>query len=128
MSNSDDSLHTKLLEALEQSDSWRRQGRAKRILWLSQHQVPYGLISGPMDTMRVLGEARDCFVEGHYVASLVLAVAFIEHSLIDELQERNLAGGVSSFSAAIQRATENSVFPPDLLSRADELRKIRNPE
>jgi hypothetical protein len=127
MSHSANSLHSKLLKALEQSDNWRRQGRADRILWLSQHQVAYGLISGPMDTMRVLGEARDCFVEGHYVAALLLAVAFIEHTLIDELQERNVDGGVRNFETAIQRARESNLFPTDLLSRADGLRKIRNP-
>jgi hypothetical protein len=127
MSSSPDSLHARLLEALEQSDTWRRQGRAERIVWLSQHQVAYGVISGPMDTMRVLAEARDCFVEAHYVAALVLAVAFIEHALMDELQERNLDRRVGNLKVAIQRAADNSLFPSDLLSRAEGLRKIRNP-
>jgi hypothetical protein len=127
MSNSEDSLHGKLLEALEQSDNWRRKGRADRILWLSQHQIAYGLISGPMDTMRVLGETRDCFVEAHYVAALLLAVAFIEHTLIDELHARKLEGGVRNLKIAIQRAIENKLFPTALLSRANGLRKIRNP-
>ena len=127
MSSSPDSLHAKLLEALEQSDTWRRQGRAERIMWLSQHQVAYGVISGPMDTMRVLAEARDCFVEAHYVATLVLAIAFIEHTLMDELQERKLDRGVRTLGIGIQRAAENNLFPSDLLSRAQQLRKIRNP-
>ncbi len=76
-------------DALEQSDTWRRQGRAERITWLSQHQVAYGVISGPMDL--------------------------------------NLDRGVGNFKIAIQRAADNNVFPSDLLSRADGLRKIRNP-
>jgi hypothetical protein len=127
MSSSIDPLQAKLIKALEQSDSWGRQGRAERIMWLSQHQVAYGVISGPMDTMRVLAEARDCFVHGHCVAALVLAVAFVEHTLTDELEERKLDRGVGNFKTAIQRAGENHLFPSELLSRADGLRKIRNP-
>lgn len=127
MAESAESLRIKLLEALEQSDNWRRHGRADRILWLSKHQTAYGLISGPVDTMTVLGEARDCFVEGHYVAALLLGVAFIEHTLMDELKDRHLDSKVRNFADAIRHARENTLFPNDLLSRVDALRKIRNP-
>ncbi len=125
MSYCADLLYTELPEALEESDSGHK--RAERIVWLSQHQVPYGLISGPTDSMRLLREAGCCFVYGQYVATLVLAGTFIEHALVDALQRRNLAGRISSFKTAIQRAAEKSVFPTDLLARADELRKIWNP-
>jgi hypothetical protein len=119
--------YAKLLQALEQSDARRREGRAERILWLSQHQVSYEMISGPMDTMRLLSEARECFIDAHYVAVILLAVAFIEHSLIDELTEHNLLGQVSTLDSAIRAARKADLFSEKLLDRADALRKIRNP-
>jgi hypothetical protein len=58
---------------------------------------------------------------------LLLATAFIEHTLIDELRERHLADKFRTFYDAIRVARQNRVFPDDLLSRADQLRMIRNP-
>jgi len=127
MSDSDESLRTRLLVALGKSDVLRREGRADRIVWLRQHQIEGGLHVGLMDTMTVLGEAPACFIEGHYVAVLMLAVAFIEHTLMDELKARGFDGKVRNLGAAIERAEEMNVFPADLLTRATALRKIRNP-
>ena len=45
---------------------------------------------------------------------------------MDELQERKLDRRVRTLDIGIQRAAENNLFPSDLLSRAQELRKIRN--
>jgi hypothetical protein len=84
MTDCTDTFHAKLVDALEKSDALRRQGRAERIQWLSQHRESCSYF-GPMDTMRVLAEAGYCFVDGHYVATLLLAVAYIEHTLTDEL-------------------------------------------
>jgi hypothetical protein len=117
----------KLLEALERSDAWRRQGRAERIAWISEHDVAYELISGPMDTLRLLAEARECFVDAHYVATLILAVAYIEHTLMDELTERGFAAGVRTLEQAIKRSGHYDLFEKALLDRADKLRAIRNP-
>lgn len=116
-----------LLEALEQSDTWRRQGRAERITWIAKYDVAYELISGPMDTLRLLVEARECFVDAHYVATLVLAVAFIEHTLMDELTEKRISTGVRTLEQAIKRSAQYELFEKALLDRADRLRAIRNP-
>lgn len=120
-------FRSKLIAALVESDDMRRAGRADRIQWLSEHQNHGGLIQGPMDTLAVLHEARDCFVEGHYIAALLMAVAFIEHTIAGELIERDLAKYGISFIDSIKVAGEREVFPGDMLSRADRLREIRNP-
>jgi hypothetical protein len=120
-------FRSKLIAALVESDDMRRAGRADRIQWLSEYQIHGGMIQGPMDTLAVLGEARDCFVEGHYIAALLLAVAFIEHTIADELIERDFAEYGISFTNSIKVARERDVFPGDMLSRADRLREIRNP-
>lgn len=116
-----------LIAALVQSDEMRRSERADRILWLSKYQIPLGIVVGEMDTMAVLGEARGCFIEGHYIASLLMCVAFIEHTITDTLVERNLAKYGIRFVEAIKLAGNAGLFPLDMLSRADRLREIRNP-
>lgn len=119
--------HSKLIAALELSDEMRRSERAKRIEWLSAHQIPLGIVVGSIDSMAVLDEARDCFVEGHYIASLLLSVAFIEHTMTDKLVEHGLAKHGISLVDAIRLSSEEGLFSPEMLSGADRLRKIRNP-
>jgi hypothetical protein len=127
MSVTESTTHSNLVSALEQSDEMRRSERAERIEWLSTHQIPLGVVVGPMDSMAILGEARDCFIEGHYIASLLLCVAFIEHTITDELVEHGLARYGVSFVDAIRLSKDAGLFSPEMLSGADHLREIRNP-
>ena len=87
MKNAESIARSNLIAALVQSDEMRRSERADSILWLSKYQIPLAIVVGEMDTMAVLGEARDCFIEGHYIASLLMCVAFIEHTITDTLVE-----------------------------------------
>lgn len=117
-----------LIQALEQSDNWRRQERAERIRWASQYQVEFnGMISGSVEVISLLNEARDCFVEGHYIASLILATAVIEHLLSEELVSVGKAKYGLPFDKAIQVARDERLFPAEMLAHADALRVIRNP-
>lgn len=127
MAVTESTAHSDLVTALERSDEMRRSERAERIEWLSAHQIPLGVVVGPMDSMAVLGEARDCFIEGHYIASLMLSVAFIEHTMTDELVVRGRAKYGVSFVDAIRSSKEAGLFSPEMLSGADRLREIRNP-
>ena len=125
MSELDEALKPDLLRALAESDEHRRLGRANRILWVSAIRPQLSAVVGPLDTMTILNEARDCFIEGHYVATVLLATAFIEHTLVDELSEREL-GRPRAFSAALDAATENQLFPNELLSQTRDFSLIRN--
>ena len=125
MSELDKSPKADLLRALTVSDEHRRWGRADRILWVSAIRPQLGAAVGPLDTMTILNEARDCFIEGHHIATVLLATAFIEHILMDELSEREL-GRPRTFSAAVNAATENRLFPDELLSQTRDLSLIRN--
>ena len=117
-----------LIQALEQSDSLRRQERAERIRWLSPHQVEFnGLIGGSTELISLLMEARECFIEGHYIATLVLATAVIEHLLSSELTAYGKATYGLSFERAIKIATEEGLFTPEALAQAEKLRVVRNP-
>jgi len=115
-----------LIQALERSDNDRRPGRADRIRWAAQHDIA-GAFMGPTEAMNLLGEARECFVEGYYIATLVLATALIEHVISEELVSAGKAKYGISFERAIKLAQQEGLFPESLLETADLLRVLRNP-
>ncbi|GAA0887672.1 hypothetical protein [Rhodanobacter soli] len=116
-----------LIEALSSSDELSRGERATRIRWLSQHIPSVSGFIAPIEATVLMDEARQCFVNGQFVAALMLAASFIEHKLSDALRLKELINDSPSFACAIELAQTNQVFPPDLLHRTDLIRQIRNP-
>jgi len=116
-----------LLQALRQSDDERRPARADRIVWLSLHEPSVPVFMGRTETLQVLREAREAFIDGHFAAALLMAVSFIEHTLIEELQLLGHTKGSPALGKAIPMAKENKVFPADWLERAKTLSLRRNP-
>lgn len=116
-----------LIQALEWSDDDRRPARAERIRWVAQYDITGSIIMGPVEAMDLLREARECFVEGHYIATLMLATALIEHVISEELVSANKSKYGIPFEKAIRLAREETLFPAELLDSADRLRILRNP-
>ncbi|HRL74273.1 MAG TPA: hypothetical protein PK440_08420 [Candidatus Accumulibacter phosphatis] len=126
MNSAPDNMREKLLLALSESDAMRRSERANRIEWLSLHSASYPMIMGRAETLRLIEEARGTFTDGHFVATLFVAMAFIEHALVEELQLKGRTKGSPLFSQAIDMAIEVKLFPPDWLQRAKALSLRRN--
>ena len=80
-----------------------------------------------METMTILGEARETFINGHFVATMLLATAFIEHTVSEEVIEAGLATHGVSFAKALDLAEKHNLIPEGLLKRANTLRALRNP-
>lgn len=116
----------RLVAALVVSDEAHRKHRAERIVWLSSVQFLPQLVQGPLDTMSVLEEARVSFVNGQFIAAQLLAAAFLEHALIDELTERGLSKPGVSFQEALRLAADSSVFDPELIAKIERVRQLRN--
>jgi len=68
-------MREKVIAALEFSDNQRRNGRADRFAWLSRHNASAPIVMGRAETLRLMEEARCCFVDGHFVAALMVAMA-----------------------------------------------------
>lgn len=117
----------RLIQALEASDQRRREHRADRIEWLALYEVTPPVVIGRPETMHMLREAREVFVDGHFVAALMMAMSFIEHTVVEELQLLGHVSGSPTFAQAIERAKEKKTFPPDWLLRAKTLSLRRNP-
>lgn len=117
----------KLIGALRRSDSLRRNARADRIEWLSLHTNQPSFIAGRAETLQLLHEAHDTFVDGHFAGTLMIAMAVIEHTLVEDLQLQQLTQGSPTFAQAVSLAREKKLFPPDWLERATRLSHRRNP-
>ncbi|WP_412478375.1 hypothetical protein [Azonexus sp. IMCC34839] len=117
---------TRIINALEESDKLHREARARRILWVSEHKASFPVISGRPETLKLLSEAEDTLIDGHFVATLLLAMAFIEHTIIDELQLLDPVKGSPRFGEALKLADKQKVFPPDWIKRANTLSVRRN--
>lgn len=106
MNSAPDNMREKFLLALSESDAMRRSGRADRSEWLSLHSASHPMIFGRAETLRLIEEARGTFTDGHFVATLFVAMAFIEHTLIEELQLKARTKGSPLFER--QRETKGS--------------------
>lgn len=122
-----DEPRQELLKALSQSDAMRRDARADRIEWLSLHTNIPSFIAGRAETLQLLQETRETFVDGHFASALLTAMAVIEHILVEDLQLQRLTQGSPTFSQALSLANEKKLFPPDWLKRATRLSYRRNP-
>jgi hypothetical protein len=112
--------------ALEKRDSWTRPQRAARVRWLKQ-KLPGGM-GMPMDTMFVFNEATSSFIDGYFVATIVLSSAFAEHWIAGHLEARGLSKEASrGLDSCIQSARRLRMWPDLILDRLDYLRKVRNP-
>lgn len=110
--------HTSIHERLERYKFvWRKFGPSADML-----------LVGGIPAMLALYELRLCFIEGHYLACVLLAQTFIEHSLggayIMAGDERIAEQG---FAKLIDRASADNLIEPELATQLHELRLMRNP-
>ena len=84
-------------------------------------------LMGRAETLHLLLEAREVFVNGHFAATLVLAVAVIEHSLVEELQLRGSIKTSPPLGKVLAIAEEAKVLPSEWFSPIRTLVQRRNP-
>lgn len=117
----------KLLAALEVSDGDSRAKRVSRIEWMSQFSLSEGVIEGPVETLSLLSESRNCFIDGHFIATLVLSMAFIEHALVIMLNLKSLSSSSPGVGGKLALARRHNTLPNELLDRTQLLQNRRNP-
>ena len=86
-----------------------------------------GVIIGRPETLALFSEAESAFREGHFISVQLLALAFVEHTLVEKLVEYSLAKEKVNFERAIDLAQKNLILSTEIISRVDRLREVRNP-
>ncbi|MFN3375891.1 MAG: hypothetical protein ACK40S_05005 [Burkholderiaceae bacterium] len=117
----------RLDEDLRTSDDRRRPERIQRIVWLSEHDGLPSAIMGRAETLYMLREARDVFVDGYYAAALLLAISVINHSLIEELQLRGSLQGDPGLNAVLHKSEELQILPTEWFPPIRRLVSRRHP-
>jgi hypothetical protein len=118
-------LETRAVEALRRSDEATREQRAGRLLWLSRLPMPQA-VAGRIELLRLIEDARACFICGHHVAVLMTATAAIDQTLSEALQNQGHKRP-GSLEGAIESARSAGLFSEEQLDNTDVLRVIRNP-
>lgn len=114
-------MRERLKLALMRADEADLNMRVDRIEWMADHVVDAGSIFGPVDTLFLLEEARVCFIDGHFIATVLIGCAFIDQVIDDELREK----GLKNFKSDLGACRTDGLFDADLLDELEAIRKIR---
>jgi len=124
----DGEFQKRVIDCLDHLDTMDRRERAERHIWLGKHQVSVnGLYWERSETIAVMQEARSSYLHGTFIATLVLALAYIEHVINDALPPPSPNKRSPMMSTAIKQAREANLFTDDLLNRTTRLNNLRNP-
>lgn len=107
-----------------------REGRIARLEWM-ENQLPqceYIGFHGGLITNYLFEETRYCFAYGQYLATVVLGLAFIEHSLAAHF---SLVGGTENkkpiISVLLKKALEEGWIDKIEFDNLEHARIARNP-
>jgi hypothetical protein len=82
----------------------------------------------PSDSFFVFTEARSTYVDGYFIATVVLAASFAEHWMSGVLTARGFEKEADrGLAACIRCARKHELWPDLILNRLEHLRRIRNP-
>ena len=120
-----------VLQWIEYEDSVARSERIRRLEWLVSNYPASDLgflISGGWLSLRLLEEAKYCFVYGQFLATAILSVAFIERVIAarfyaagrDDLER---AGGLDLLRGALNAGW----IDQQQFEQFDRIRRLRNP-
>lgn len=124
---SDDTLEKKAKEALFAYDESTRAGRAARLIQIGTFADLPSAYMGRTETLHLLEEARQVFVNGHFVAALMLAVSVIEHCIAEECALRSLIKVSQPLGVILEISKQNAVLPKEWVDDIGLLVKRRNP-
>jgi hypothetical protein len=89
--------------------------------------APEGGFVMPEETWHTFTEARDAFLNGLYVGTLLLTQAFIEHRLQMFLHQLGDPAAKRGLSAVVNRLKEVRPEYAFLLDKVNSMRRLRNP-
>ena len=124
----DDSEYNQLaLESFLEDEERSRNDRLDRFIELNKLFGPQGdmLLQGGYQSLFALHEAGNSYVNGNYMAVILLSQAFIEHSLSGQfILAGEYAIAESGFKRIIDKALTFEFIDNELYAELDELRKL----
>jgi hypothetical protein len=119
-----DPTETRLLK----SDRRAFKGRLERLKYLESISPQNIAIAGSPETVFLLQEAGQTFVNGTYIATMLLAQAFIERRLQVALMTKGVSEkDLQGLKEIINQCRKHHLLDETLLKKIDHLRQARNP-
>lgn len=102
--------------------------RLTRLTFINK-MYPKGLIlAGDMEFVFTFGEIKECYINGHFIASIILTQSFIEKVFIEFFNSKNLNKETNNgLDRMIKYARKKSLINSVVLNMVDNLRLKRNP-
>ena len=117
-------------EWLSQEDTVCRDHRLIRLCWLSENAPisKYWAFPGGLISKYLFEEARYCFVYGQFLATIVLGLSYIEHTLagLFHASGRNDLKRVG-ITSLLKEALDYNWITQEEFDNLNHARKIRNP-
>ena len=104
------------------------QDRVNRLKYL--HKInPGGLVlAGQSELVLTYREIQLCYIDGHFLATIVLSQAFVEKIVFDFYMRKGFDKiAKKGFSAILEHSKENKIIKEFIIKRLNKMRLIRNP-
>lgn len=119
---------TKLEKYLTDNDIDTFDDRLARLTFVNK-MYPKGLIlAGDMEFVFTFGEIKECYINGHFIATIILTQSFIEKVFIEFFNSKSLSKETNhGLDRMIKYARKKSLINSVILNMVDNLRLKRNP-
>lgn len=119
---------TKLERFLVEYDKITFSDRLIRLNFINKTYPKGLLLAGDMEFVFTFGEIKECFINGHFIATIVLTQSFIEKIFTDLFLRKNLEKETKyGLDKMIKYARKNDLIHSTILNMVDTLRLKRNP-
>jgi hypothetical protein len=121
---------TDRLEAdLKRQDKYTFSHRLERLRFLNSIVPPNGMsMFGNIEPIFIFEEARLTYLNGAFIATILLCQAFIEHWLQSYLSGRVETGEIpETLNDVLRQCRQEGFIHKYLIDKIDTLRKVRNP-
>jgi len=115
-------------KGLLQYDKMTFEERLRRLTYIAQIYPKELLLVGDMEFVFTFNETKDCYINGHYISTIILAQSFIEKIFYDFFVRTNLKKQAESgLAVMIKYAKQNNLINSLILNKVEDLRLKRNP-
>ncbi len=119
---------TRLEKSLLDYDKASFDDRLKRLNYIKKIYPDGLLLLGDMEFVFTFGEIKECYINGHFIAVIVLTQSFIEKIFTKFFLERGFEKETNyGIDKMIKFARKNALIHSTILDKVDELRLKRNP-
>ncbi|UWX66206.1 hypothetical protein NZD85_09895 [Empedobacter stercoris] len=117
----------KLYEHLVDYDNHLKTKKLHRLYMLSKIYPAEIELLGRAETVILLREIKETFINGQHLSTIILSQSFLEKALYNHLKNTDKKFKNTSFFSMITFARENNILSNEFLKMLDEIRLKRNP-